>query len=238
MADLKEDLAALGRCEREIDDLLRRKSQLPQAIVAAQAGAQQARDVIAQRHQQLAEAEKTRRGKEAELRDFEARRLKFQGQSAQVKTNDEYKALLHQIDDVAQRISETEDQILIALETAEGIAGELGEVERQQREIEQRHVRDGDALHGQLGEVEKELERRQQERETLIPLLPRELAPRYLRVRGSTGSGTAFLVGRSCGRCHRDVPIETINRLRAGEGHVCGNCGRLLVFTESDVLAP
>jgi predicted nucleic acid-binding Zn-ribbon protein len=235
VADLKETLGALGRCEREIDELLRRKAQLPEAIAGVLSQAQQARDAVAERRRELAEAEKTRRAREAELLDLEARRQKFQGQTALVKTNDEYSALLREIEETTQRISRAEDEILGALDAVERVGSLLGTLEPEQRVIEQGHVRNADLLRGQLDEVEKALERSEHERELLAGRIPQPLLGRYNRVRSATGSGTTSLVGRSCSRCHRDVPYETINRVVAGEGHVCGNCGRLLLAPGTDV---
>jgi uncharacterized protein len=238
MGALKDFLLELSLCEREIEDLSRRKQQLPEAIARAVAEAEKVRAALAERRRELAEAEKTRRSKEAELKDLEVRREKFQGQTAQVKTNEEYSALLHQIEDAGVRISHVEDDILNALETAEAISADLAVSEKQSRELEQAHQREADQLRAQLGDVEKSLEALETQRASLAGQLPPDLAPRYGRVRGASGSGTAPLAGRSCGRCHRDVPYETINRIRAGEGHVCGNCGRILVVHDAPAGAP
>jgi predicted nucleic acid-binding Zn-ribbon protein len=233
MAELNEVLMGLGRCERRIEELQHRKRRLPEAIEAELGLVQRARDTIEERRQGLAEAEKTRRGHESALADLEARRQKFQGQTALVKTNEEYSTLLREIDATGDEISKVEDAILESLERVERLSGEIGEVERAQRELEQTHQRRAEALRAELAGVERELEEALAEREQRAEGLPEPLDRRFAVQLAASGSGTAGIAGRSCGRCHRDIPFEVINRVLAGEGQSCGNCGRILVPVEA-----
>ena len=59
---------------------------------------------------------KDRKRLELEVQDFEAKRSKYKGQLGEVKTNKEYTALLHEIENVEREIRSREDQILEAME--------------------------------------------------------------------------------------------------------------------------
>jgi len=225
-----DSLLALARCEVAIEELRRSEAQLPRALQQAEAGAQGARDRVAAERKALEEAEKRRRGSESELQDAEARRTKFQAQTSMVKTNAEYSALLAEIEGVGQRISAIETQILEAFEAVDVTTRSLKVVQVEQRAIEETHLRDAQGLRDKLKEVQGLLAERDAERGQLVAKLPADVRSKYVRVRDGIGSGTAQVAGRSCSRCHRDVPYETINRLGAGELHPCGNCGRLLVL--------
>ena len=109
----------------------------------------------------------------------------------------------------------------------------MKQVDGEQRAVEQGHLREAQTLREKLVEVQKLVAEREAERTQLLAKLPADVRAKYTRVKDGTGSGTAQVVGRSCARCHRDVPYETVNRLGAGELHHCGNCGRLLVLPAS-----
>ena len=225
-----DGLLALARCELAVEELRRAEVQLPRSLQQAEAGALQARECVAAERRALEDAEKLRRTSESELKDAEAKRSKFQAQTSMVKTNAEYSALLHEIEGTGQLISAIETQILESLEAIDTARGRVKRVESEQREVEQGHLRDAQALRERLVEVQKLVAEREAERVQLVGKLPPDVRSKYTRVRDGIGSGTAQVSGRSCSRCHRDVPYETINRLGAGELHHCGNCGRLLVL--------
>jgi predicted nucleic acid-binding Zn-ribbon protein len=228
MAQHNEALAKLGRCERQLEELERRRRQLPGAIEAELSAGKKARDSIDEHRRAITEAERARRASESELREHEARRSKFQAQSAQVKTNEEYTALLAQIAGAGEQISRAEDAILEALEVGERLSGQTSAIEREQGAVERVHLSRAEELRAELADVEARIAQRDGERAALARELPEPLSRSYVLRRSSTGSGTTWIAGRSCGRCHRDIPYETLNRMRAGEGQLCGNCGRIL----------
>jgi uncharacterized protein len=233
MSDLMDSLLALARCEMAIEELRRAEVQLPRSLQQAEAGAQAARDRVAAERRALEDAERRRRTTESELQDAEAKRSKFQAQTSMVKTNAEYTTLLHEIEAAGQRISALETQILESMEAVDAASRSVKQVDADQKAVEQEHVREAQALREKLVEVQKLLAEREAERGVLVVKLPADVRAKYTRVRDGSGSGTAQVANRSCARCHRDVPYETVNRLSAGELHHCGNCGRLLVLPAS-----
>jgi len=232
VADLAETLLALGRCEVVVGDLRRQGEQLPRAIEQAEARAQLARERVAEQRKRLAEAEAAHRVKERELQDAEGRRSKFQAQTAMVKTNTEYTTLLHEIDRAAELISDVETQILEALERVDESSQELRRIEAEERLQERTSLDEAEKLKKQLVEVSAALLDRESERLRCVSVLPGDTRGRYERVCRQGGLGTALVVGQSCARCHRDIPIHTTNQVRAGELHHCGNCGRILIIDE------
>ena len=66
-------------------------------------------------------AEQEQRRHEAAVADREALVKKLEGQQFQVKSNDAYKALLHEIDQARAGISEAETRILEAMEGIEAM---------------------------------------------------------------------------------------------------------------------
>ena len=233
MSDLKEMLGALGVCDETAGELARELAQIPSSIAAVEAKAQAARDVLENEKKALEEAEHTRRVKEGELQDCEAQRAKFQGQTAMVKTNVEYTALLHEVDGMTARISQVEEEILLAMEAADQISARLKTLQQEQIEIEQAYLRDAQQLRERMDAVKAEIATKDKEREALLNRLDPEIKASYERVRAARATATARIQGQSCTACHRQVPPETINRLMAGELHTCQSCLRILVVEDT-----
>jgi len=234
MPEFKVALESLHRCEWEANGLARLVAQLPTEIDAKVAAAEGARAEVEAERQKLEAAEQLRRAKEGELADCEALIAKYKSQSAQVKTNTEYTALLSEIDTVTRRISDVEEEILLAMESIEEVGSRLEGFSSEKKKVEEGHLREAEGMRSRLAEAQRDLEAREKEREALASGLPGDAGRIYLRMRTSLGSGTSAIKGRSCAACHRDVPYETINRAIAGELQMCAYCQRILVSVKDD----
>jgi len=232
VAELAETLFALARCELAVGELRRQHARLPGLIEEAEGRAQVARDIVADQRKRLEDAESQHRAKERELQEVEGRRTKFQAQTALVKTNTEYTTLLHEIDQAGELISEIETQILEALERVDLTSEQLKQVASEQSASERLHLEEAKKLRAELEQVALDLSARESERIGLIAELPESTRARFERVCREGGLGTSVVANHSCGRCHRDVPLQTVNLLRAGELHHCGNCGRILIVDD------
>jgi predicted nucleic acid-binding Zn-ribbon protein len=227
---MPDALNQLHECEQALDELSRRRGALPGRIAEAEAGSQAARDVISSQHETLEEAEKQRREREAALQDTEAQREKFKGQSALVKTNVEYTALLREIDQATDNIGRIEEEILVAMERIEEVGGGLEATEREQEAVAKDFDAQAAQLRDELRQVEGELETRAKELDEQVAELEADVRHSFERARKAKGTGTTTLSGRVCSSCHRDVPFEDINRVLGGEIVPCQSCRRLLVL--------
>ncbi len=225
----RESLVDLGACEEAIGELEQTRGRLPDEIAASEARAQAARDAVEAARDQLAELEKTRRAREGELQDSEAQRTKFQGQTALVKTNEEYSALLREIDRIDEQISQLEEGILLGMEAIDDARAKLESVEKEQEIVERGHLTEADGLRRQLKEVEEGLARRLGEREERLRQLGPEVEALYQRVAKAHGTGVAIIRDDRCSGCHRSVPPQTVNLVLSGELHTCSICRRILV---------
>jgi predicted nucleic acid-binding Zn-ribbon protein len=224
-----DNLQGLEACDQAIHTLERQRAQIPESLAVVDAKRQAAREAVAAEEHALEEAERQRRDKEAELQDCEAQRDRFQSQTSMVKTNEEYTALLHEIEQVTERVGRVEEEILTAMEAAEDLGKRLRQSHDQLPHVEEECERQAKELHERLEEVEKQLERRSAERAERIGQLDPSVRSHYERVGSARQPPIARIQDLSCGICHRNIPIEVLNRLKAGEVHSCGNCQRLLI---------
>jgi predicted nucleic acid-binding Zn-ribbon protein len=223
------NLELLASCEAELAGLRQDCQRLPQAIAELEAALAAERTRVEDARLALEAVEKRRRTKEAEVADGEARRSKLLGQSALVKTNAEYTALLREIDEAAAHISAAEEEVLLAMEEGDALRASQRELQREasaaQAELEQR-------IAAQRALLDAALERRayvERERDAIVPKLGAEVERKYRRVASRGGMPVAKLVAGSCSACHRSVPPEIQNRIRKGELRTCENCLAILV---------
>src|SRR5215510_10203298 len=126
------NLELLASCEAELAGLRQECQRLPLAIGELEAAIAAALARVEDARQALEAVERRRRAKEAEIADGEARRGKLLGQSALVKTNTEYTALMREIDDTAAHISAAEEEVLIAMEEGDSLRALQQQVQREQ----------------------------------------------------------------------------------------------------------
>jgi predicted nucleic acid-binding Zn-ribbon protein len=235
MDPAKPSLHALAGLEGVVLELERARAALPQAIEKAEARNNAAKDAAAKLHADLEGVDKQRRARESEAQDIAAKRDKLQGQSAVVKTNKEYTTLLHEIETHAKRIAEIEDEILAAMEKAEGLGDDARSADASARQVSQEVGKETDELRARLAEVERRLAAAVEDRTKLLAEFGSQVQQLYNRAVKARGYGIARIEQRTCSGCHRSVPPEVVNRVTAGEVHICVSCQRIFVLGDARV---
>ena len=229
MEAAKPSLLLLADTEAAVLALDRERTRIPQAIAEAEARSAAAVAAVKEARDQLDAAEKQRRAHESAAQDWTVKRDKLHGQSAVVKTNKEYTTLLHEIEAHSKKIGECEDAILEAMETIEASGAALKQREAAARAVEQEVKKAAAELGAELAAVEAQLAARVDERKALLAALGPHVEALYAHVLKTKRNGIARIEHASCAGCHRALPPEVINRVKAGEVHACGSCHRILV---------
>ena len=89
-----------------------------------------------------------------------------------------------------------------------------------------------DELRARLAEVEQKLAAAVEARLKILGELGPAVQKLYERAVKARGAGIARIERASCSGCHRAVPPEVINRVTAGEVHICVSCQRIFVLAE------
>jgi len=186
---------------------------------------------LEERHKTCQDLALEQRELEHEIEHLQSQAAKYNQQLFSVKKNEEYQALLHEIDMLKKQVALKEERIIaIMMEADEAkvrleedkkrIAAELKELDRQAQEIDQ-----------ELAETVAVRKGLEDKRGPAAEAVKPELLKKYVRIRGrkKTGPAVVALNGESCSGCHMHVRPQIVNELLAGEKvHSCSNCGRLL----------
>ncbi len=160
----------------------------------------------------------------------QAQIIKYEQQLMGVKKNEEYQALLHEIDGLKKQINQNEEKILQSMEELEEAQARLAE-DKKRIATEQKRIDE------QCAEIDAELEEAvaarkvlEAEREPLTAKADPELLQHYNRIRRRMTAGRIIvpLNGESCGGCHMFVRPQIVNEVLGGKVHACQHCSRLI----------
>jgi hypothetical protein len=231
-----ENLVQLQKLDDEIRALDSRLSAIPKEIEALEREIQTERQNLEDAQKALAEAQKLQRAHEAELAATEEKAKKYKDQLMNVKTNDEYRAMQHQIEVAVKDVSSVEDKILADFDKVKELEEKKrlrhAELEKGQREITAQQKE----LESEQKRLESERSERQKTREALLPQIPEDLFGDYHRIaRTRGGVAMAEAVEERCQVCMVRLRPQAFQELRVGDKILhCESCKRILYFREKE----
>lgn len=191
---------------------------------------------------ELEEGEETYRKLQIEQRALEhdneqmqAQVAKYEQQLLTVKKNEEYQALLHEIDNLKKQIGQKEERII-------AVMLDLDDAKVRIEEDRERIRTEMERIDRQAAEMDKELEgtirdrtELEVQREPLTAAVEADLLAQYDRIRSRLKSGPAVVPIRNdfCSGCNMAVRPQVINEVLAGRPRTCTQCGRLLYHKDT-----
>jgi len=230
LSELQQFDREILRLKDEIAAFPKRIAQIEQRLAGTKAHLETAKAAIKA-------DEAARRKFETAIQDLQQKISKYRDQSLEVKTNDQYKALMHEIQFAEQDIRGNEDKILDLMVNAEArekdvkaaeatLKAETAEIEKEKAEARQRTAED-----------EKQLEEWGSKRETTRAGVSADLLRHYDRVLKFRGTGLAEVRDQKCMGCQVMLRPQTYNEVRSGNLVVCESCQRILYFDPKTEIA-
>lgn len=216
---------ALQRIEKDLAYIPTEQAKIERLIQAETANIEAA-------GQSLKEKEVRRKDLENEVAGKESSIARFRNQQLEVKKNDEYQALTHQIEQTQAEISELEEEeIGLMLEIDE--AKETFEADKK---VIEARIDDQKAQIVQLGEREQNLKASIEDaKQALEKARSAEVEATYLehydRVKKLVKRAPYVvpIKDHKCGGCHLRVSNEVSREaMNAGEPHFCDQCSRIV----------
>jgi predicted nucleic acid-binding Zn-ribbon protein len=159
---------------------------------------------------------------------------KYQAQLYDVKTNKEYTALLHEIEEKTKENSIREEKVLELMERMERLSdGIKGIEEAIKKELVDIGKKEQEGR-GKIGSIDQEIERWMGERKAIVAQVDVELVERYERVRKNRhGLALVPVKDETCQGCFVELPPQVINDLMKGDKlMVCERCSRMLCWPD------
>ena len=228
-----EDLLELQTVDIRLRNLAKRIKMLPKELADLKeelSGEQKKVQDTKERIQKIALSIKKIESDIQVAREMEC---KLGAQTNQVKKNEEYQALLKEIDHQKEKISDLETDELMLLDDQE-------EAQQLLKGLEKELVQREKSLKEQMQEIvdiandlKQEIEAMKNKKPALESKVGAPLLSLYKRLLG-TGKGMPLssLVDGNCGNCHLKVIPEIQGKAINGEEVTCSNCGFLLYDQE------
>ena len=224
-------LVRLQELDKELDVLRRHAAKIgPQReAVAVRRAALLAQHAHSKKNLIDAQVQKKNLEMDIDTKDQVIR--KSSGELNSVKSNDAYKVLLTQIEAAKKEKSAIEDQVLVLMETIDGLQKAAKSVEAEhQRQCAALDAEDA-ALNEQEAADKSQAEAKHAEREAFAAGLPNAARERYDSIqRGRPGfQAVVPFQDMICGGCHTGLTASLLNEVMKGKELVaCESCSRLL----------
>ena len=224
-------LIELEKVDREITRLSEEIAALPKRVAVIEAKLADDKAKVENARAAIKNNEAGRRKLEADIQGFQQKIVKYREQSSSVKTNEEYRALMHEVEFAEKQISGCEDKILelmISLEAEEkalkaaeaDLKAETAEVEKEKVEARTRTAED-----------EKQLKELTGKRTELRTGVGESALAHYDRVMRQRKSAIAEAREQKCQACFVMLRPQTWQELTTNEQIItCSSCGRILYY--------
>ncbi len=228
-----ERLVELQRLDSEIALLEAAAAAIPGQIQEIEEQVRQAMAILEAAKADTDRMQKRRRQKERELEEFTGQLKKRQSRLFEIKTNQEYTAVLKEIEGLKEKISSIEEEILLLFEEIEVAVKSQEEQEGRVRSQGAEFTRDRQRKEVELRELQSRLSALQAARRGQSKVIDSALLQQYLRLlKSRAGLAVAPAKHGSCEGCHVALTPQVYNEVRRSEEILtCERCGRILYWS-------
>jgi predicted nucleic acid-binding Zn-ribbon protein len=225
-------LIELQRVDHNIGVLRAEIESYPKRIQEADTKLSGARAAVAAVKEAHTTALKERKKFELDVDQWKDRARKYRDQSGAVKTNEAYKALLHEIANAEAEVAKAEDRQLDVMMSGEEFERRVRHAEADLKEAETSVAADRKEIHSRYDERQKLLKVALAERERSAAPVPKDLLELYDRIaKRHNGTAMALVRDDQCRGCGMRVLPHIIQELRQEtneEVYRCEMCGLIL----------
>ncbi len=234
-----EKLLRLQQIDSRIAELHNAVAALPKRLESLERKQLAQRQAVEQAEKAVLAEEAKRRRLESDLKDQQQKIGKYRDQSSSVKTNDQFRALQHEIGFVEAEISRIEDAELTSMVQSETLESNRAKARKEIALQSELIEREKDAAQVDSAEKSKELDALEGERAALRAAVDSSLLAQYDRLAASSRrTALARASGQRCLACQMAMRPQFWNQVRAGTLLNCESCGRLLYFDAGLELPP
>ena len=226
-----ENLIALQQADKEIHRLKEEIAGLPKIVAAIEAKLAGTKAELEKAKGAAKADEANKRKYESAIQDLQGKISKYRDQSLAVKTNDQYKALLQEIQFAEQEIRGNEDKILEVMMNVDNRDKEVKAAEAELKAETAEIEKEKDIARQKTAEDEKLLVEWNAKRDAARGGVAPDMLAHYDRVAKHRGSGLAEVREQKCMACQVMLRPQTYNEVRSGERTiVCDSCSRILYY--------
>jgi predicted nucleic acid-binding Zn-ribbon protein len=211
---------------------------MPEEVEKLRQGLQKEEEARESARKHLDELEKERRKKERELESEETKLSKYNTQLLSVKTNKEYTAMLHEIQQCKDSISILEEDILNLFDQLEEYQVLLRDEEQRISEKKKIFEKEKSRIETQLVKAKSDRDALVTERKGIEKNVKLELVLEYNKLyEARRGIAIARAKDASCTACNLTLMPQLFQEIKTDEDKIfrCPNCHRILFYNKEDI---
>ena len=222
---LQDRDSRLSRLAEELHRIPLDHAELDRQLQAAADAADQAKN-----ESRRIEADRKKLEVDAETKGALVR--KYKGQLLEIKNNDQFHALQHEITAAEQEIRKTEYVELVCMEKYEIAQATSKAAESKHKEIIRHAEMQRNDLQRRQEVMDRDVKSLQEERNRLAAEVDEDVLGHYDRIyRSKHGNAIAAISHGLCSGCHLKLTSQEIHHAQHNEQLVtCTNCGRILYW--------
>lgn len=233
-----QNLIELQKADREIHRLREEIAALPKRVAVIEEKLAGTKTGLEQAKAAVKADDAAKRKFESAIQDLQQKISKYRDQSLDVKTNEQYKALLQEIQFAEQEIRNNEDKILELMVKAEvrekDVKAAEAELKAETAEIEKEKA----LARERTAEDEKQLAEWNAKRDGARGGVNGDLLRQYDRVAKYRGTGLSEVRDQKCLACQVMLRPQTFNEVKIGASVIaCDSCQRILYYDSSKDVA-
>jgi uncharacterized protein len=231
-----QNLLELQAVDLRLNDLRARLILFPKSLAELDARIAAAKAELEKSKAAQLATIKDRKKYELDVEQWKERVRKYKDQTSQIKTNEAYKALQHEVEMAEAEIAKAEDRLLEQMVASEEYDRRVKASEKDLKEIEAVAKGQRSRIEAEKAATEKELADLQGERIRVVAAIPEDLSEHYERIaRKHHGIALAEVRDEKCSACGMRVRphvFQEMRRANSEEMFHCETCTRMLYYVE------
>jgi|SRR5579864_3656922 len=229
-------LIELQAVDLRLIEIRERMSRFPKRLAELEGRVNAARLQITTAKDALTGSLKERKTYEMDVEQWKERAKKYRNQSGEVKTNEAYKALQHEIQNAENEVAKAEDRLLDRMVAGEEYERQLKAAEATVKQVEAAANVERQKIQAEYNAAQKELTAAEAVRAGAVAAVPEDLVDHYERIaKRHGGISLAEIRGEGCGQCGVHIRPHVIQQLQRPENEEffhCETCTRILYYAD------
>jgi len=229
-------LLELQNVDVQLNETRARLATIPKKLADADARAASAKAELDQSKAAQLAAFKDRKKYELDVEQWKERVRKYRDQTSQIKTNEAYKALQHEVQLAEDEIAKAEDRLLEQMVAGEDYDRRIKAAEKSLKEVEDVVRVQRSKIETEKAAAEKVFAELTAERARVVAEIPENLLDHYDRIaRKHNSVALAEVRDEKCSACGMRVRphvFQEMRRLGSDEMFHCETCTRILYYIE------
>jgi len=175
--------------------------------------------------------QKERRSKERDLDEAGQNVKKKQARLFEIKTNEEYSAVLKEIETLKEKSSQLEEQVIVLLDQIDLAAKDVSGAEKEFKAAESVSLKERAEKEAQLAGLQRDLAQLREARKGQASRVESSLLQQYARLVKGRGVAVVAVKDGSCSGCGISLTPQSFAEVRRNDRmFTCSSCSRILYY--------